>query len=99
MSQPLMQACLWHGLSLGLPQRRLDHVMAGRLFYKSILGERRLEKLRSVHMAWSIASATSKAIAQGRLGGSPNTQPDGPCGGGPLCPAGVVELQQDSCLA
>lgn len=71
MSQALMQACLWHGLSLGLPQRRLDHVVAGRLFYKSILGERRLEKLRSVHMAWSIASATSKAIAQGRFGGVP----------------------------
>lgn len=32
-----MQACLWHGLNLGQPQWRLDHVMAGCLLYKSIL--------------------------------------------------------------
>lgn len=66
MSQPLMQGFLWHDLSLGLPQRRLDHVMAGCLLYKSTLGARRQEKLRSVHMARSIASATSKVIVQAR---------------------------------
>ena len=62
MSQPLMQACLWHDLSLGLPQRRLDHVMAGRLLCESVLVARRQEKLRSVYTAWSMASVTSKAI-------------------------------------
>lgn len=68
MSWPLMQACLWHGLNLGLPQQRLDHVMAGRLLYKSILGARRQEKLRSVHMAPRIASTASKAVSQAVLG-------------------------------
>lgn len=45
-----MQACLWHDLSL-VHQRRLDHVMAGRLLCESILVARRQEKLRSVYTA------------------------------------------------
>lgn len=55
-----MQACLWHGLNLGLTQQRLDHVMAGRLLYKSILGAGMQELLRSVHMAQRAASTTPR---------------------------------------
>lgn len=92
MSWPLLQACLWHSPSLGLPQWGLDHV-AGCLLYKSVLGARRQEKLRSVHVAQSIPPAISKATAQ--IGwGSPNTQPDGSCGRGPVCQQGQVNISR-----
>lgn len=45
--------------------------------YKSVLGAGMQEKLRSVHMAPSIASATSKAIAQAGLRGPPTPRRSG----------------------
>lgn len=48
------------------------------------------EKLRSVHMAPRIASATSQAIAQAGLGG-PQPLGSQACDRSPLCPAGVAE--------
>lgn len=61
MSQSLMQTCLWHGWSLGLPQQWLDHVVASHLLYKSILGAGRREKPRSVCRTQNAASSRTTA--------------------------------------
>lgn len=55
------------------------------------------EKLRSVHMAPSIASATSKAIAQAGLGG-PQPPASWALWQEPSVPCRVAEQQLDSCL-
>lgn len=65
--------------------------------YKSVLGARMQEKLRSVHMAPRIASATSKAIAQAGLGG-PQPLGSQACDRSPCALQGWLKQQLDSCL-